>query len=91
MIYPYIPGSGSSAFKGMSVFVGLLLSLGSSSVVGQFTSGLVLMYSRALKPGEYMSKPQAQQSSQFARIGHELVAARRVALRKAIASCPDLP
>ena len=54
MIYPYIPGSGSSAFKGMSVFVGLLLSLGSSSVVGQFTSGLVLMYSRALKPGEYI-------------------------------------
>ena len=31
MIYPYIPGSGSSAFKGMSVFIGLLLSLGSSS------------------------------------------------------------
>ena len=54
MIYPYIPGSGSSAFKGMSVFVGLLLSLGSSGVVGQFTSGLMLMYSRALKPGEYV-------------------------------------
>jgi small-conductance mechanosensitive channel len=54
MIYPYIPGSGSNAFKGMSVFVGLLLSLGSASVVGQFTSGLVLMYSQALKPGEYV-------------------------------------
>jgi small-conductance mechanosensitive channel len=54
MVYPYIPGSSSNAFKGMSVFVGLLLSLGSSSVVGQFTSGLVLMYSRALKPGEYV-------------------------------------
>ncbi len=55
MIYPYIPGSSSSAFKGMSVFVGVLFSLGSSSVVGQFTSGLVLMYSRALRPGEYVS------------------------------------
>ncbi len=54
MIYPYIPGSGSAAFKGMSVFIGLLVSLGSSSVIGQFTSGLVLMYSRALKPGEYV-------------------------------------
>ncbi|MEM1157726.1 MAG: mechanosensitive ion channel domain-containing protein [Verrucomicrobiota bacterium] len=54
MIYPYIPGSDSNAFKGMSVFVGLLFSLGSSSVIGQFTSGLVLMYSRALKPGEYV-------------------------------------
>lgn len=54
MIYPYIPGSSSAAFKGMSVFVGLLLSLGSSSVVSQFTSGLVLLYSRALRPGEYV-------------------------------------
>jgi small-conductance mechanosensitive channel len=54
MIYPYIPGSESGAFKGMSVFVGVLLSIGSASVVGQFTSGLVLMYSRALKPGEYV-------------------------------------
>ena len=54
MIYPYIPGSDSGAFKGMSVFIGLILSLGSSSVMGQFTSGLVLMYSRALKPGEFV-------------------------------------
>lgn len=54
MMYPYIPGSDSAAFKGMSVFVGVLLSLGSSSVMGQFMSGLVLMYSRALKPGEYV-------------------------------------
>lgn len=54
MIYPYIPGSSSDAFKGMSVFVGLLFSLGSSSVIGQFTSGLVLMYSKALRSGEYV-------------------------------------
>ena len=54
MIYPYIPGSNSDAFKGVSVFIGVLVSLGSSSVIGQFTSGLVLMYSRALKPGEYV-------------------------------------
>lgn len=54
MIYPYIPGSSSDAFKGMSVFVGLLFSLGSSSVIGQFTSGLVLMYSKALRSGEYI-------------------------------------
>jgi len=54
MIFPYIPGSDSNAFKGVSIFVGLLVSLGSAGVVGQFTSGLVLMYSRALKPGEYV-------------------------------------
>lgn len=52
MIFPYIPGSDSAAFKGVSIFVGLLVSLGSAGVIGQFTSGLVLMYSHALKPGE---------------------------------------
>jgi small-conductance mechanosensitive channel len=54
MIFPYIPGSDSDAFKGVSIFVGLLVSLGSAGVIGQFTSGLVLMYSHALKPGEYV-------------------------------------
>jgi small-conductance mechanosensitive channel len=55
MAYPYIPGSGSDAFKGISVFVGLLLSLGSSGSVNQITSGLTLIYSRALRPGDYVS------------------------------------
>ena len=54
MIFPYIPGSDSDAFKGVTIFVGLLVSLGSAGVVGQFTSGLVLMHSHALKPGEYV-------------------------------------
>ena len=54
MIFPYLPGSDSAAFKGVSIFVGLLVSLGSAGVIGQFTSGLVLMYSHALKPGEYV-------------------------------------
>jgi len=54
MMYPYLPGSGSQAFRGVSVFVGLLVSFGATSVVGQFTGGLVLMYSKALKPGEYV-------------------------------------
>ena len=52
--YPYIPGSSSNVFKGVSVFAGLVLSLGSSGVVNQAMSGLVLMYSRALKPGDYV-------------------------------------
>ena len=52
--YPYLPGSGSDVFKGVSVFVGLVLSLGSSGVVNQAMSGLVLMYARALKPGDYV-------------------------------------
>jgi small-conductance mechanosensitive channel len=54
MMYPYLPGSGSQAFRGVSVFMGLLISIGASGVVGQFTGGLVLMYSKALRPGEYV-------------------------------------
>jgi small-conductance mechanosensitive channel len=52
--YPYLPGSSSNVFKGVSVFAGLVLSLGSSGVMNQAMSGLVLMYSRALTPGDYV-------------------------------------
>ena len=52
MMYPYLPGSESNAFKGVSVFIGLLLSIGSAGVVNQAVSGLMLMYSRALKAGD---------------------------------------
>jgi small-conductance mechanosensitive channel len=54
MAYPYLPGSQSDAFKGVSVLLGLMLSLGSSSIVSQAFSGLILIYSRALRPGEYV-------------------------------------
>ena len=54
MAYPYLPGAGSEAFKGVSVLAGLMLSLGASSVVGQALSGLSLMYSRSLRVGEYV-------------------------------------
>ncbi len=52
--YPYIPGSETDAFKGVSVFLGLMVSLGSAGLVNQIMSGLVAVYSRALKPGEYV-------------------------------------
>jgi small-conductance mechanosensitive channel len=52
--YPYLPGSGSDAFKGISVFVGLVISLGSSGIVNQMMSGLTLTYSRALRLGEFV-------------------------------------
>jgi small-conductance mechanosensitive channel len=50
--YPYIPGGDTDAFKGISVFVGLVVSLGSTGVVNQIMSGLVLVYSRAIRPGD---------------------------------------
>jgi small-conductance mechanosensitive channel len=52
--YPYLPGSDSDAFKGVSVLAGLMLSLGSSGLVNQAMSGLVLMYARALRLGDYV-------------------------------------
>ena len=54
MAYPYLPGAHSDAFKGVSVLAGLMLSLGASGVVGQAMSGFSLMYSRALRVGEYV-------------------------------------
>ncbi|MDH3981503.1 MAG: mechanosensitive ion channel family protein [Kiritimatiellaceae bacterium] len=44
--YPSIPGSGSPAFKGISIFMGVLFSLGSTSAVGNIVAGLVLTYMR---------------------------------------------
>jgi small-conductance mechanosensitive channel len=50
--YPYLPGSDSDAFKGISLFAGLLVTLGSSGIASQWMSGIVLVYSRALQPGD---------------------------------------
>ncbi|MCW5624645.1 MAG: mechanosensitive ion channel, partial [Burkholderiales bacterium] len=54
MAYPYLPGANTDAFKGLSVLVGLMISIGASSLVGQAFSGLILMYSRALRVGEFV-------------------------------------
>ena len=54
MAYPYLPGAQTEAFKGLSVLVGLMISLGASSLVGQSASGLILMYTRTLRLGEYV-------------------------------------
>jgi small-conductance mechanosensitive channel len=54
MAYPYIPGSDSDAFKGLSVLIGLMISVGASGIVGQAASGMILMYTRAFRPGEYI-------------------------------------
>ena len=52
MIFPYLPGSQSLAFRGVSVFVGVIVSLGSSTVIGNLVAGLVLTYMRSLKIGD---------------------------------------
>ncbi|AQV97663.1 mechanosensitive ion channel protein [Cupriavidus necator] len=50
--YPYIPGSESDVFKGLSVLLGFMVTLGSANVVNQLMSGMVVVYSRALRRGD---------------------------------------
>lgn len=52
MIFPYLPGSDSDIFKGVSVFMGVLFSLGSSSAIANIVAGLVITYMRPFKIGD---------------------------------------
>ena len=52
--FPYLPGSSSPAFAGISVFVGVLFSLASSSSLSNIMAGLVLTYSGGFKVGDYV-------------------------------------
>jgi small-conductance mechanosensitive channel len=52
--FPYIPGSNSPAFKGISIFMGVLFSLGSTSTVGNIFGGLMLTYMRSFQPGDFV-------------------------------------
>jgi small-conductance mechanosensitive channel len=52
IIYPYLPGSDSRIFQGVSVFVGIIFSLGSSSAIGNLIAGLVITYMRPFKIGD---------------------------------------
>ena len=52
VIFPHLPGSSSDAFKGISVFLGILVSLGSSGAVSNMVAGVVLTYTRAFQVGD---------------------------------------
>jgi len=52
--FPYLPGSESPAFKGISVFLGVLLSLGSTSAVAHGVAGTILTYMRAFQVGDFV-------------------------------------
>ncbi|RYJ37275.1 Mechanosensitive ion channel MscS [Flavobacterium anhuiense] len=54
VIFPYLPGSDSPIFKGVSVFVGVLFSLGSSNAIANMVAGLVITYMRPFKIGDYI-------------------------------------
>jgi len=50
--YPYIPGSESEAFKGLSIFAGVLFSIGSSSFIANYMAGYTLIYRRLFAVGD---------------------------------------
>ncbi|WP_041933713.1 mechanosensitive ion channel family protein [Gloeothece verrucosa] len=51
-VFPYLPGSNSPAFQGISVFLGILFSLGSTSAVANTVGGIILIYTRAFQIGD---------------------------------------
>jgi small-conductance mechanosensitive channel len=55
--YPYLPGSDSTFFRGFSVFVGALVSFGSSGLIGNLLAGILLTYARAFKVGDVIPAP----------------------------------
>ena len=54
LAYPFIPGSGSEAFKGISVLIGVMFSIGSSNIMNQAVSGLIIIYTKGIKVGDYV-------------------------------------
>jgi len=54
VIFPYLPGSGSSAFQGVSIFLGLLISLGSSSTISNGIAGIFITYMRAFRENDWI-------------------------------------
>jgi len=52
--YPYIPGSESAAFRGVSLFIGIVFSLGSSSAISNIIAGYMMTYRRAFKVGDWV-------------------------------------
>lgn len=60
VIFPYLPGSDSPAFQGVSIFVGVLLSLGSTSAVANVVAGIVITYTRAFRKGDWVSVSGAE-------------------------------
>ena len=54
MIWPLLPSSNSAVFQGVSVFMGLIVSLGSTSIIGNVMAGMVMTYMRPFRIGDYI-------------------------------------
>jgi small-conductance mechanosensitive channel len=60
VIFPYLPGSKSPAFQGISIFLGILFSLGSTSAVANMVAGIILTYMRPFKMGDRVKIADAE-------------------------------
>ena len=60
--YPYIPGSDSAAFKGVTILAGLMVSLGSTNLIGQLVNGLMIIYSHAIRPGDFIQVAEVERT-----------------------------
>ena len=54
IMFPHLPGSDSDAFKGISIFLGVLISLGSSSAISNAIAGIVISYMRPFQVGDWI-------------------------------------
>ncbi len=54
LIYPYLPGTNSPAFKGVGLFLGVLFSLGSTSAIANIVAGIILTYTRGFRIGDWV-------------------------------------
>ena len=54
MIWPLLPNSNSEIFQGVSVFIGIIISLGSTSIIGNIMAGMVLTYMRPFRIGDFI-------------------------------------
>src|SRR5208337_3867169 len=54
LVYPYLPGENSPAFKGVGLFLGVLFSLGSTSAVANIVAGIMLTYTRGFRVGDWV-------------------------------------
>jgi small-conductance mechanosensitive channel len=58
LIFPYLPGSGSAAFQGISIFIGALISFGSTSAIANIIAGIVITYMRPFQIGDRIKVDQ---------------------------------
>ncbi|GAB4348504.1 MAG: mechanosensitive ion channel family protein [Cyanophyceae cyanobacterium] len=73
MVFPYLPGFGSSAFQGVSIMLGVLVSLGSTAAVSNAVAGIILIYTRAFQIGDLV-----QISDAFGTIEEKLLLVTRI-------------